>query len=116
MTAVMYQAHAAVAWLDPWHALVARRDHGVPAIVDVVRGAEPEQEFLDWVADLTDDCDRVMLLGPSSDRLSREREVVVHHHREMVALDIEARASASPTELFDRLRLLEGDSPMVPAG
>jgi hypothetical protein len=116
MAAVMYQRHAAVVWLDPWHALVARRDHGVAAIVDLVRDAEPEPAFLDRVADLTDDCDRVMILGPSNDRLTRERDVVVHHHRDIVALDIEARASASLTELFDRLRLLEGDSPISSAG
>ena len=116
MTAFMPQAHAAVVWLDPWHALVARRDHGVAGIVDLDRGAEPEQDFLDRVAEMTDDCDRVMILGPANDRLTREREVVVHHHREIVALDIEARASASPSELFDRLRLLEGDSRTWPAG
>jgi hypothetical protein len=114
--AVMCQAHAAVVWLDPWHALVARRDHGVAAIVDVDRGADPEEEFLDRVAELTDDCDRMMILGPANDRLIREREVVVQHHRELVALDIEARAAASPSELFDRLRLLEGDAATLPAG
>jgi hypothetical protein len=109
MAAPMHDTHAAVVWLDHWHALIARREHGAAAIVDLDRGAEPEQMFLDRVARLTDDCDRVMILGPENDSLRREREVVIDHHRAVVALDIEATVSASPSELFDRLRLLEGD-------
>ena len=116
MAAPMHHAHAAVVWLDHWHALVARREAGGAAIMDLDRGDETEQSFLDRVAGLTDDCDRVMILGPANDRLTREREVVVHHHQAVIALDVEASASASPSELFDRLRLLEGDALSRPAG
>ena len=116
MPAPMHPAHAAVVWLDHWHALVARRDHGAAAIVDVDRGVESESEYIVRVASVTDDCDRVMILGPDDDRLAFGREFVAHHEREAVALDIEASVGASPAELFDRLRLLEGDELARPVG
>jgi hypothetical protein len=112
----MHPAHAAVVWLDHWHALVARRDHGAAAIVDIDRDGAPEWEYLVRVARVTDDCDRVMILGPGDDRLAFGREFVAHHEREAVALDIEASIATSPTELFDRLRLLEGDELARPVG
>lgn len=110
MAAPMHHPHAAVVWLDHWHALVARREHGAAAILDVDRGVETDHDFLDRVARLTDDCDRVMILGPGDDRHAFEREYVAHHDRDVVALDIEASVSATPAELYDRLRLLEGDA------
>ena len=116
MAASMHLAHAAVVWLDHWHALVARRDDGAAAIVDVDRGAESEWDYIVRVARITDDCDRVMILGPGDDRLAFGREFVAHHDREAVAVDIEASVSASPAELFDRLRLLEGDERACPVG
>jgi spermidine synthase len=111
-----HPAHAAVVWLDRWHAFVARRDQGAAAIVDVERGDQSEGEYLVRVARMTDDCDRVMILGPGDDRLAFGREYVAHHPREVVALDIETSVSASPAELFDRLRLLEGDERARPVG
>ena len=116
MAAPMHPAHAAVVWLDHWHAFVARRDQGAAAIVDVDRGAESEWEYLFRVARVTDDCDRVMILGPDDDRLAFGREYVAHHDRDVVALDIEASVSAAPAELFDRLRLLDGDVLARPVG
>jgi hypothetical protein len=104
----MHHAHAAVVWLDHWHALVARRNDGAAAVVDVDRGGATEREFLDEVARLTDDCDRLMVLGPGNDRIVFGQEYVTHHPRGDVVLDMEASVSASPFELFDRLRLLEG--------
>ena len=116
MATLAQPAHAAVVWLDHWHALVARRDHGARAIVDVDRAGESEGEYLVRVARVTDDCDRLMILGPGDDRLAFGREFVAHHDREAVALDIEASVAASPAELFDRLRLLEGDVLAQPVG
>jgi len=116
VAAAMHPAHAAVVWLDHWHALVARRDGDAAAIVDVDRGVESEWEYLVRVVQVTDDCDRVMILGPGDDRLKFGREFVAHHDRDLVALDIEASVGASPAELFDRLRLLEGDKLARPAG
>lgn len=116
MATLAHPAHAAVVWLDHWHAFVARRDHGAAAIVDVERGVESEWQYLFRVARITDDCNRVMILGPDDDRLALGREFVAHHEREAVAVDIEASVSASPAELFDRLRLLEGDDLARPAG
>ena len=116
MVAPMHPAHAAVVWLDHWHAFVARRDHGAAAIVHVERDGAPEREYLIRVARVTDDCDRVMILGPGDDRLAFGREYVSHHRRDVVALDIEVSLGASPAELVDRLRFLEGDDLARPVG
>ena len=116
MATLAHPAHAAVVWLDHWHAFVARRDHGSAAIVDVDRAGQSEGEYLVRVARMTDDCDRVMILGPGDDRLDFGREYVADHGRRVVALDVEVSVSASPAELFDRLRLLEGDELARPVG
>ena len=116
MAAPMHPAHAAVVWLDHWHALVARRDDGRSGIIDVDRGAAATDDYLMRLAQVTDDCDRVMILGPGDDRLAFAREYVAHHRHDLVAMDIEASASASRSELFDRLRLLEGDERACPVG
>ena len=115
MAGRMQHAHAAVVWLDHWHAQVARRDHGAVAIVDLERGIEAERDFVARVAHMTDDCDRLMILGPGDDRLELQRACVGHRGPE-IALDIEASPAPSVCELRDRLRLLEGDEPGAPAG
>lgn len=114
MAAAIHGPHAAVVWLDHWHALVARRDDGAAAVVDVDRGAANEQHFIDEVIRLTDDCDRLMILGPGSGRLTFAQTYVHRHGRDLVAVDVEASVSASPSELFDRLRLLEAVEPAPP--
>jgi hypothetical protein len=116
MSAPTHPAHAAVVWLDHFHALVARRDGGRAGIIDFDRGVEGEHDFLMRVARTTDDCDRVMILGPGDDRLAFGREYKAHHRRDLVAIDIEASLSSSPAELVDRLRLLEGDDLARPVG
>lgn len=114
MAAPTHLPHAAIVWLDHWHALVARRDDGTAAVVDVDRGAATEQDFLDEVTRLTDDCDRLMILGPGSSRATFAETYVHRHGRDLVSVDVEASVSASPSELFDRLRLLEGDEAVRP--
>jgi hypothetical protein len=108
MTVMVHDAPAAVVWVDHWHALVARRKQGSAGVVEVDRRTEAEIDFLARVAALTDDCERLMILGPGEDTLAFGRDYVGHHGGHLVALDVEASASASPSELFDRLRLLEG--------
>jgi hypothetical protein len=109
MSALMHDPHAAVVWLDHWHALVARRDNGTREIIEVDRGGAADQEYLVRVAQETEDCKRVMILGPGADLPAFRREYLVQHSQDVVALDVEASASATPSELYDRLRLLEGD-------
>jgi hypothetical protein len=116
MATPTHDAHAAVVWLDHWHAVVARRRDGATGVVELDRGAEPERDFVDRVAGLTDDCDRLMILGPGEDGLALSRAYVGHHASHLVALDLEASAAATPNELFDRLRLLEGEERAGPAG
>ena len=110
------QPHAAVVWLDQWHALVARRDHDVRAIVGIDRDAESEHDYLQRVAEATEDCERLMILGPGEARLAFEREYVDLYRRGDRLLDVEASPGTSSAELMDRLRLLEGDDLAMPVG
>ena len=108
--------HAAVVWLDHWHALVARREAGHRAVVGIDRDAEPVHDYLLRVARAAEDCDRVMILGPGDDRLEFEHEYATLYRRGDRLIDIELRLAASNAELIDRLRLLEGDELALPAG
>lgn len=107
---------AAVVWIDHWHALVARRRDGRQAIVDVERAAEPEAAFVHRVAEVAKDCSRLMILGPDEERLEVDREYIALHGRLDFFVEVEAASSASPADLLDRLRLLEGDDRALPVG
>lgn len=102
------EPHAAVIWVDGWHAIVARSEHGKRVITEVDRDADPEALYLLRVARQADDCDRVMILGPDATRLAFEREYVALYRRPDRLVDIEAAPSASTVELLDRLRWLDG--------
>lgn len=102
------EPHAAVIWVDGWHAIVARSEHGRRVITEVVRDADPEPLYLLRVARQADDCDRVMILGPDQTRLAFEREYVALYRRPDRLVDIEAAPSAKTVELLDRLRWLDG--------
>lgn len=103
------EPHAAVIWVDGWHAIVARNDHGRRVITEVDREADPEPLYLLRVARQADDCNRVMILGPDRTRLAFEREYVALYRRPDRLLDVEAAPSANTVELLDRLRWLDGD-------
>ena len=101
------RSHAAVVWLDHWHALVARRDDGARTIVDVDRDADPEAEYLVRVA-RDDDCDRVMILGPDDDRLAFGREYVALYERAGPARGRRGGVLRHATDLIDRLGCSRG--------
>lgn len=103
-----HEPHAAVIWVDGWHAIVARTEHGRRVLTEVDREADPESQYLLRVARQADDCDRVMILGPDRTRLAFEREYVALYRRPDRLVDVEAAASANTVELLDRLRWLDG--------
>lgn len=113
--AALPEPHAAVVWLDHWHALVARRDAGHPAIVGIDRESDREDDYLVRVARAAADCERVMILGPGPERIAFERAYGHLYRRGDRLVDVEASPGASSSELMDRLRFLEGDD-LVPAG
>jgi hypothetical protein len=107
---------AAVVWIDHQHALVARRQAGRQAIVDVVRFAEPEASYVHRVAEAAMDTSRLMIIGPDDERLELDRAYAEIHGRSDLFVDVEAAPSISASELLDRLRLLEGDEHALPRG
>lgn len=99
---------AAVVWVDGWHALVARTDHGVRGIIEVDREADSVHEYLLHVARQAQDCDRLMIVGPGDSAVEFGREYEALYERHSRLIDVEAAASVTWTDLIDRLRLLDG--------
>jgi hypothetical protein len=98
---------AAVIWVDGWHALVARTEHGCPTITEVDREADAQRDYLLRVAREADDCDRLMILGPGASVLAFESESAALYVRSTRFIDAETAASTTPADLIDRLHLLE---------
>src|ERR1044072_6095444 len=67
-------SHAAVVWVDGWHALVASAPRGQAQVTEIDREAEPEHDYFVRVARAANDCERLMILGPGATRLAFERE------------------------------------------
>lgn len=102
-----YHGHAGVVYIEPWHAIVARSGDAGPLVTALERSHETETEFLFRVAHETTDCDRLVVMGPGSERLAFEREYVTLYQRPDRLVDDEAAPSASRFDLLDRLRVLE---------
>ena len=102
-------AQAAVIWVDTWHALIARTDHGRPTVTEVDRVAEPEHDYFLRVARAAANCDRLMLLGPAATWRAFEREYEALYRRTVRFVEAETAPPTSPGELVERLRFLEPD-------
>jgi len=102
-------SHAAVVWVDGWHALVAHAQGGRPTVTEIDRDAEPEHDYFIRVAREADDCDRLMILGPGTTRLAFEHEYADLYRRSDRFVDAETAAPASERELLDRLHFLDPD-------
>lgn len=100
---------AAVVWVDCWHSTVAASHLGRRSITEVDRGSEPQPQYLLRVARVTDDCDRLMILGPAPTGLDFEHEYVALYQRPDRFIDVEAAAGATTAELLARLNLLDDD-------
>jgi hypothetical protein len=103
---------AVVVWLDHWHALIAHRSNGHDAVVEVERAADSEPAFLRHVAVVADDCPRVMILGPDTDRIAFDHEYETLYARGDRFVEVEACPWPAPEGLLDRLRMLEGLGPI----
>ncbi len=101
--------HAAVVWVDGWHALVAHTEHGHATIAEVDREADPVHEYLVRVVREAADCDRLMILGPERSIRAFEDEYAAVYRRRDRFVDAETAASTTPRELVERLRQLEPD-------
>jgi hypothetical protein len=73
---------------------------------EISRGWLPRPSYLAQVARVIGDRRRVVILGPSSERLALEREYVAMYRRPDRLVDVELAGQVSPEELIDRLRTL----------
>jgi hypothetical protein len=101
--------HAAVVWVDGWHALVAHRVNGRPTVTEVDREADPAHDYLVRVAKEAEDCDRLMILGPGVSVLAFEAEYETLYRRPQRFVEAETAASADERELLARFHLLDPD-------
>ena len=109
MAAARVESHAAVIWVDGWHALVAHGHKGHRAVTEVLREAAPEHEYLLHVAHEADDCDRLIVLGPAAPRIAFQREYATIYQRRDRVIEAETAAPATPAELLERLRFIDWD-------
>jgi hypothetical protein len=101
------EGHAGVVYVEPWFAMVARSGASRPIVTSLERARETQAEFLARVAHETTDCDRLVVMGPGTERLAFEREYVTLYQRPDRLLDDEPAARATRFDLLDRLRILE---------
>ena len=101
--------HAAVIWVDGWHALVASAAEGRPRVTEIDREAEPERDWFARVARAADDCERLMILGPGTTPLAFEHAYAALFRRSDRFVDAETAAPVSERELIDRLHQIDPD-------
>jgi len=100
---------SAVVWINGRGAVVARMDaDGVVLTCSIDRGLDSEAEFLRVVVRAIGDRERVLILGPSSERLALEREYVAIYQRPDRLIDVEPAGPVDEAQLVDRVRQLAG--------
>jgi hypothetical protein len=98
---------SAVAWIDDRKAIVASLSNGGGiSTCEITRGLEPEPLYVALVVRAIGDRERVMILGPSSMRLSLEREYVAIFRRPDRLVDVEPSGPIDAHGLVDRVRAL----------
>ena len=104
--ASMIPASAAV-WINGRQAIVVTMNgDGRILTSEINRGLQPELSFLALVVRVIGDRERVLILGPSSVRLSLEREYVAVFRRPDRLVDVEPAGTIDAEDLVDRLRAL----------
>ena len=99
----------AVAWIDARHALVARMSQeGIVSTCTVQRGEASEPAYLERVVHAIGDQLRVVIMGPSFERLALERAYVAIYQRPDRLLDVEPSEPLGESELIERVRELAG--------
>ncbi len=100
---------SAVVWINGRRAIVARMsEEGRITTSTIERALDAESPYLANVVHAIGDCERVVILGPSSVRLVLEREYVAIHHRPDHLVDVEDAAAIDEAKLVERLRVLAG--------
>lgn len=100
-------APSAVVWINGRQAVVAAMSRdGHITTCEFTRGWLPEQSYLARVVRVIGDCQRVVILGPSSVRLTLEREYVATFGRPDRLVEVEPAGPVASEELVERLRTL----------
>jgi hypothetical protein len=100
---------SAVVWINGRRAIVVTMSSdGTTLTSEIYRGHEPELSYLALVVQVIGDRQRVLILGPSSVRLSLEREYVAVFRRRDRLVDVEPAGTIDAEELVVRLRALAG--------
>jgi hypothetical protein len=100
-------APSAVVWINGRQAFAALMSHdGRISTCEITRGCLTRSSYLAQVARVIGDRQRVVILGPSSDRLALEREYVAVFRRPDRLVDVEPAGLMAPDDLVDRLRTL----------
>lgn len=73
---------------------------------EISRGWLSQSSYLAHAVRVIGDRQRVVILGPSTDRLALEREYVAMFRRPDRLVDVEPAGTVSADELVDRLRTL----------
>ncbi|HET9756705.1 MAG TPA: hypothetical protein VFP66_09400 [Candidatus Limnocylindrales bacterium] len=100
-------APSAVVWINGRQAFVALMSHdGHISTCEISRGWLTRSSYLVQVVRVIGDRQRVVILGPSTDRLALERKYVTMFRRPDRLVDVEPAGPLAPDELVDRLRTL----------
>ncbi len=100
-------AASAVVWINGRQAVVAATSRdGHITTCEFTRGWLPEQSYLAHLVRVIGDCQRVVILGPSSVGLALERAYVATFRRPDRLVDVEPAGPISSEELVKRLRTL----------
>ena len=95
---------AAVAWVDPVRAFIATTTPGGSILVEEIRADDAaETPYLARIVDEIGDSDRVVILGPSEERVLVEREYSAVFHRPDRIIDVEHVERITEHELVTRL-------------
>jgi len=98
---------SAVIWINGRQAVVATiGGEGQLSTCEINRGLEPEPSYLAEVVDAIGERERVLILGPSSVRLTLEREYVTAFRRRDRLVDVEPAGRLEVQTLVERLRVL----------
>ena len=99
----------AVAWIgDDWASVARMGPDGIISTSAIHRGAERESSYLELIARVLGDAQRVVVLGPSSMRLALERAYVALYRWPDRLIDLEHSEAIAEAELIERVRNLSG--------
>ena len=102
-------APATVVWINGRQATVARCSSARHVTTRTIeRGIESQLVYLGRVTHAIGECERVVILGPGTDRLALEREYVAVNHRPDRLVDVEPAGAMDVSELMSRARELAG--------